>query len=82
MFDEVGPSHSHPYRILREALHHIELMIAREDEHPCVLHDVGHALLRLGLAIVNEGIVGEDVREGLLLQRMLPQVGGLEAVGG
>ena len=80
MLDEVRLAHTHLSHVGGELLHHVELVVTGEDKHPGVLHDVRHALLRLCLAVVEEHIVGDDVGERVLLQRMLPQVGSLEAV--
>ncbi len=74
VLNEVRLAHAHLRHVGGEAFHHVELVVTGEDKHLGVLHDVRHTLLRLCLTVVEERVVGDDVRDRVLLQGMLPEV--------
>ena len=79
MLDEVTLADATAGHVGHKAVHHVQLVIAWEDEPLGILHDVRYFFLRLGLAVIKQHIVLDDVGQYIWLQHLLPQVGGLVA---
>ena len=62
---QVSLAHSVCLHVVDEPCHHVELVIAREDEPLGVFHDVRHFLARLCLAVVHQCVVGDDVGDSV-----------------
>ena len=82
MLDEIGLPHSLFSHVTHQLAHHVQLMIARENEFLGVLHDVRHLLLGLGFVVVKAHVVHDDVGYGVLLQDLFPHIRGLVATLG
>lgn len=72
MLDEVTLAYALLRYVFEKLGHHVELVVAWEDELLGVLHDVGHSLTRLCLAIVEAHVLVDDVGETIFLQHPFP----------
>ena len=72
MLDEVTFAYAFLRYVFEELGHHVELVVAWEDELLGVLHDVGHFLACLCLAIVETYVLVDDVGEAVFLQHPFP----------
>ena len=80
MLDEVALPDAVLRHVAQKLVHHVQLVVAREDELLHVLHHVRNLLAALRLAVVEERVVLDDVRDRRLRQHALPEVGRLESV--
>ena len=76
---QIGLSDAHAGHVLLQLCHHVQLVVAGKNQFLGILHHMCHLLLSLGLAVVKQHIVHDDVGHRVPLQNLFPHVGGLVA---